>query len=408
MAARWLWVGMLVLTAGLATAANKGSAPVEARPATSSAESAKQTAGLELIPTNGVLADKAIFWDRDLSVHAGFGYRDNILLSPFQRAGSPFLAVGAQAAIVGLGTREALLGGDSNGWGGAFLLDAEDLRYFRPAAGVDHEDSLLTMAQLRRVLSSDWQLAASLAYGYLDQVQDVSVTEADTAQARVLGHSLTFEPSLRRYFGAAWSLQLGFPLTRQWLAEPLDSCWKAGPKLALARDYGHGSEVRLSYGVAEQFYDTRRPLDPDLNEITGTHLTTWRHAPELVWRHYWDKKQRWRTTSTLGVDINSDNGSGFFDYRTFRVEEELRWRFKRFEARIRGGASYYDFPVRTLGDADAPKLHKTLVSLNVRLEQRLSGYLKLYAEYDWEQSLSNQDFEQYRVNTVSGGVKWEF
>jgi hypothetical protein len=57
---------------------------------------------------------------------------------------------------------------------------------------------------------------------------------------------------------------------------------------------------------------------------------------------------------------------------------------------------------------DLAKMHKTSLDLTLRAERRLFKGLRLFAEYAYEQSLSDALFDQYDANLVSGGVSWEF
>jgi hypothetical protein len=46
--------------------------------------------------------------------------------------------------------------------------------------------------------------------------------------------------------------------------------------------------------------------------------------------------------------------------------------------------------------------------LNAYAEKKLSESFKLFAEYEYEQALSNILYDQYAVNRVWGGIEWEF
>ncbi len=57
---------------------------------------------------------------------------------------------------------------------------------------------------------------------------------------------------------------------------------------------------------------------------------------------------------------------------------------------------------------DVPKLHKMSVLCDVRLERNLGKWLKLFAEYENDDSLSNSPDEVYHANTVKAGLEGEF
>ena len=90
------------------------------------------------------------------------------------------------------------------------------------------------------------------------------------------------------------------------------------------------------------------------------------------------------------------------------VAEELRYQAGTWDIRAKADVSYYDFPVRTISTSDVTLFNKWNLSLRLRAEKRLASFLKVYAEYEHERSLSNEDFEKYSVNTVLGGLQWEF
>ena len=62
----------------------------------------------------------------------------------------------------------------------------------------------------------------------------------------------------------------------------------------------------------------------------------------------------------------------------------------------------------TVSVTDLAKRRSTEWGLNLRCERRLSGFLRIFAEYDHVQTISNLALEQYAVNTVKGGLMWTF
>ena len=353
---------------------------------------------IKLIPENISLFDSSLLWDRVFDVRTGFGYKDNVLLSPFHPQASPFFLGGLQATAIRL---------PLDGPEVVFFLDAEELRYTHPV-NADKEQTLMSLAQIKKSFGPGWQVGAAMLYFYQDQLQDVSFTETNRTAVQVQGHNLTFRPSLRRDLGTNAWMQLELQGTRLWLKQPLDSYWQAGPKFTLTREYGYRSEVRLSYGILKQLYDTRTRTDSAGNEIDRAGLEYWQQKTELSWQHYWDPQRSWRTTTTVGMDWNTDNGGGYFDYRTFRAAEQIRYQAKTWEVRGKVGLAQYDFPVRTIGAPGAPKLHQHILTLNAHAQKKLARFLTVFADYDYEQSVANEPFETYQANTFSGGLEWEF
>ena len=50
----------------------------------------------------------------------------------------------------------------------------------------------------------------------------------------------------------------------------------------------------------------------------------------------------------------------------------------------------------------------TIVNITLRGERKLGKHWGLFAEYEYEQSLSNRALDEYRASRVSGGVDVEF
>ena len=57
------------------------------------------TNGLELIPDKPKLWSESFLWDKDITLRAGIGYKDNVLSSPSAPQGSGFFTSGLDLAI---------------------------------------------------------------------------------------------------------------------------------------------------------------------------------------------------------------------------------------------------------------------------------------------------------------------
>ncbi len=359
---------------------------------------------LPLIPEDIQLLPGSLLWDKLISVHAGYGYKDNVLLSPFIAEGSPFFVSGLEVTLMRLPV---------GGWQFAFDLEAEDIRYLQ-RVDVNKEQTLMALSQFKKFFGDGWQSGANLIYFYQDQVQDVSLVEANLSTARVQGHNVTMRPFVRWDFATNWWAQLEASGTRQLLRAPLDNFWEAGPRLTLARDYGHASEVRLSYWLFEELFDTQNATDASGNDLPGTSLTQLTHNIELRLDHYWDARRHWCTTALLGLAHNADNGAGYFNYWRYQTGGQLAYRDDHWEIKGQIDLSYYDFPVRTASTVEqisppgASKLHDATFELDVRAVRKLTKLLKIYAEFKRDRWLSNEAADAYLANTVSGGLELEF
>lgn len=337
-------------------------------------------------------------WDRSFSVRTGFGYKDNVLLSHNDPRRSAFASAGFEASVFRLAEDGTLLN----------LLFTADDNYYFSVPELNDELLVMTAVQLKKPFASDWQATFSLDYFYQDQVLDVSATETNLTAIEVEGHSVQFTPALRRNFGEAGWLELSAPVARRIFREPLDDFWEAGPKLTFGHPYGRKSEWTMSYSFTDRPYDTRTETDSMGVPRPGTDLEFQQHKLEIASWHHWDEQRRWRTVTKLSYRINEDNGSGYFDYGRVQISEQLRFRAKPWEllAEIRFGHYFYDVQRVSLTD----RSHRRLSDLvwRLRAERQFLKWLKGYVDFEQEWSLSNQPLERYNVNTVSGGLIWEF
>ena len=155
-------------------------------------------------------------------------------------------------------------------------------------------------------------------------------------------------------------------------------------------------------------HDDRWQSATDGTRIPGTLLEFQSHETELAWRHHWDEKRRWRTVTKLGFELNEDNGSGYFDYTRRWLSQQILYQASSWELSGEVKVGRYDFEVQTVGAADSARRSKTDVTFALRGEKSLLSSLKLFAQFEHERSLSNEASYEYTLNTVSGGVDWEF
>ena len=192
------------------------------------------------------------------------------------------------------------------------------------------------------------------------------------------------------------------------MRQPLDSYWQGGPGLKLGRTYGHGSEVSVGYQAAPIAYDTRQQADAAGVPVANTHLRFLEQTVEVAWQHIWDERRQWRSVTRLGYDLNQDNGSGYYDYSRYQIVEQLRFRPAKWEFSAQAGLSYYEFPNQPAVVAGAESRHQTLLQVTVHAERRLAEHWKVYAEYNYQRSLSNAAADEYDGNVTSAGIEFTF
>jgi len=348
--------------------------------------------------TNEFIPGLPTAWLREFAVRGSVGYKDNLLLDRNASEHSISFGSGADVTVA----RLPLDGRQFN-----FLLSFDDTRY-PDGRKVDHEDLLLGLAQVKTDVGAHWRFGLDGRYILQNQVIDTSVTETNLEALLVQGNSLALLPNVRWMSDGNTWVELSGTAQRALYRQPLDDLWEGGPKLALGLDYGHYSTVSVTYSWNLRAYDTREQLGLDQMSIPGTSLRFRQNDVEAALRHNWDKERRWRTVTRLGLQVSSDNGPGFYDYDRFYAAQQIRYVAKTWEVRTQGKISHYAFPHQTATDVDQDERRKTLVGADVRGEKRVWQGLKLFATYEYEQSVANRPVDQYRVNIVAGGATWEF
>jgi hypothetical protein len=337
-------------------------------------------------------------WEPTITVKAGTGYKDNVTLARHNAESSPFAHAAIEAGLLRLpvdGTQFTL-----------YLL-GEDTRYWK-ARSVDHENLFMVQTEARRRWENDWEAAFGVEGFYLDQVVDFSITDTNRGALPVRGGGLTARPLARRSLSAEVWLSLELPATRQWYEGLVDDHWELGPKIALGRTYGNQSEVSAGYAFTHRGYDDAPARDADGAVLTNTVRAASVHDVSGVWKHYWDAERHWRSTTKLGYRHSEDNASGYFDYERFEASHQFRWQTDQWELIGEARLAYYQFPVQTVSEMDQHRRRRTDIRFTARAERQLARYVRLYAQFEHEQTRSNDPFDEYSVNTVGGGLSFEF
>jgi hypothetical protein len=345
----------------------------------------------------GDLSPAPSFWDKTLDVRLAGGFKDNLLLSHNASEASAFILSGLDLIILRLPV---------DGTQFSFFLSGEDTHYLSGKL-VDKEQSLIALTQLKRDFTEHWQAGIELQYLYQDQVFDASTTET-VGIVRAQGHGLSGRPTLRRAFSKKSWLDLNLPITRQFFKLPLDGYWEGGARLSFGEEYGEKSEVTCSYEIKRRFYDHREQITAAGAILPRTSLEFNAHEFSMANRHHWDKARRWRSTTKVALELNEDNGSGYFDYRKYQVGEQLRYRASTWEIQGQLKFNYYDYSVQRVSQADVAKRDRTGFLFALRAEKNITKSLKCFANYEHESVMSNRAFDAYQVNTISGGLEQEF
>jgi hypothetical protein len=342
---------------------------------------------------------KIPFWYKDFTLRSGFGYKDNVLLSSVNPEGSAFWTAGADVLVYRLPTQS---------WEFSAFCSFDNVGYFNKSTGVQDEQTAAAMGQVRKVLGNGWKTGIGASYLFQHQVFDVSATQTTQyTNTEVLGHNLTGRSFVRKDFKPYW-VEAELSLTRQWLAEPLDGFLQAGPRVTLGRTYGHDSDLSLSYQWFYVAFDSRGQVTTTGIAEPDTLLRFQVQTVELTWRHVWDGKRRWQTLTKLGLDVNQDNGSGYFDYRQYRFAQQVKYKAGTWELSAQARAGYFDFLSQPLSTTDLEVRKKTLLTASLRADKRLGKGWRIFASYAYDRSLSNLNSDQYLANTISAGLELRF
>ena len=340
----------------------------------------------------------APIWDQSFDFHFGFGYTDNVLLADTTKRSTAFTVAGLDAALF----RVSLHGPELS-----LFVSGEDRR-FLGNVGVDKDETWIAVGKIQREVTSEWRIALSLQYLYQDQVFDVSATEAELLSIQLKGHGLKATPSVAHQLAGGYQLRMEWPVTRQFLAKPLDDYWEDGPRLTLEKTYGKRSTASVSYGYAERFYDERPRVDRAGASIAGTDLRLRRHELELADRHYWDDARNWRSETKLGFESNTDNGSKYFGYDRFRISEQLRYTGSKWNLQAGARVSFYNYTAQMADPPSGSRRHVMTLSWTLRTEINMTKSFQGFLELARDQNSSNRAANEYQAVTVSSGINWEF
>ncbi len=340
------------------------------------------------------LAAPAI-WSTSGSLRAGGGYRDNIQLSSLRPLAAGFVTFGGDVTLHRVPTDGT----------GLTLFASGDYTAFVDEPHADPEALALLQADLQRELGRPWTAGLQTRYVFLDQVFDVSATEADLATVTARGHLVSAAPSLARELGAGWTATASVEGAGQWFAAPLDDYYELTPALTLTRVLGRGGEWSGSYRHDRRGYAERPPLAGDGSTLPG-RLAFASHEVDLRARVYWDAARHWSSRFRLGLLVNEDNGGGYFDHTRYAASVQVRWRAAGWSvlAELRG--LRYQYATRRVGGPETARRRKEDWGLRLRLERELSRHWMLFAQWDGAGSDDRLPAADYTARTVWIGLEW--
>jgi hypothetical protein len=336
-------------------------------------------------------------WDHSVSARTAVGYNDNLLLSDLFRQESPLLSVGLDASLWRLPR-------DGNE---LYLFFMGEYTQYLPDREPENEQLLYLVGQGRRQLSDHWKAGLQLKSVYQYNVFDASTTETNLVPLPVRGYLVGGLPEIRRDLGKQWRVEVGAEVDRQFFDGQLDDYWQAGPGMTLGKDYGHRSMIEFSYGYEWRSYDERSPLRDDGSSEAGQTLVYAIQEVEVSSRHHFDPQRRWRLNSKLGLGLNQDNGSGYYDFARYHLNEQVRYTHRGLTIEGQTRLRYYDYSEQTAtGLSGDPRRYVVYLQLGIRVEKALGPNLSVFVEYDHDWNWSNRAINEYIANRLRSGVEW--
>jgi hypothetical protein len=352
-----------------------------------------------LIAENEPLWTESMLWDKQISLSSGVGYKDNILLSPFNPRGSQFFINGLDLMAL----RVPL-----DGWQVVGSIVGDDIRYWH-TSGTNSEDLFLASLRVQREMPHSWRAGMEVRGIYEKEVLDISTSAGLPATALVDGYGYVLQPSLRKDFDPGFWLQLETPVTHWFYKAPLDEYWEYGPVVTAGHDFGKAADVTLSYGASYQPHAKWTALD-EYGRPLPRPLEVFQQRVEVAWRQYWDSRHYWRSATHLVFAYKQDNGGGFFNYYEYQAIQDLRWQTANWQVKGSAEAASEIYPVQGVGILNGEILGRDLLDLSLEAERRLYKGLRVFGKWEYQQAHSNQAASagDYLARTISFGLRYEF
>jgi len=338
-------------------------------------------------------------WSASVAAESGFGYKDNLLLSSAAEERSGFARGSVEALMMRLPTTS---------WDCSVFAQAEGTRFFTGRTVKDESSAWLQADPAWRV-GSAWKLALPATGYYYDQVFDVSDTEVERLVSELKVFGLKAGPVVRWTFHPAGWVEAQAGAERKRYDDRVNDGRVGEGALRLGWAPGGRVDWRVTGVRRLRNFDSRRQYSAAGRELSGTHLKIEEKEGELRLGVKWGEAGSWRTTTRVGVLHYRDNGSGYFDYRERRFENEVEWNREPWLVRCGGSVRRVDFDRQTVGLGIGPPARlKEEYAAELRIEREMGGRWTLLAGYTWERSRANDRISSYEVNEGLLGVRWSW
>lgn len=337
-------------------------------------------------------------WSQSISLKAGIGHKDNLLLSNAEEDASGFARAGVEAFLWQL---------PNNGYDTIAFLNAEETRYFS-GDKVDREAQ--AYGQIEGRFRNDERLKLSIVgRGYhLDQVFDVSDTEVNRQSARLVVSGLAAGPALRwAPLSSAW-LDVKCFGKREWYRDGSNDN-KTGeiaiqPVWQVTRHW----ELGMLASRVWRAYESRTQYNPFGRPIANTQLAILESLGEGISTIACELKGgKLSSITRAGAMRYQDNGSGYFDYRQQHAAQSVSWQNERWEIELEARFRHLVFALQTAGlGLDPPARRKDETIVELRAQRKLSERWSVYGSASHERTRCNEAIASYRVTSYMIGVRW--
>lgn len=339
-------------------------------------------------------------WEFTTQLRSAAGYKDNLLLSALRSESSAFAQAELEAFLWRLPDQrfEVLIFGNAT------------FTRFVQSEDYPHESQAFVHAEGRWFARPTFEVTGTIEGYHMDQVFDVSSSDAERITARLNMRGATTTTSLRWRPRADTYAEIKPGLQRDRYDDHSDDNWQRFARIAVGHVlYGGRIDLTAAFQLLRRDYDGRPRYTVAGRPLVGTDLDFDQREGELAAVVAWDSAKTWKSTTAVSAGNNRDNGSGYFDYDRRSLRQEISWSGKVWKCSLTGRLGRFDYGVQTVGiGINPPKRRKDEFLARLRVERSLGQRVTAYAEAHWEQSHSNDPLASYRSRALFSGLGWSF